>query len=85
MLENFDMPDNGESGDIAAVQIWQRLRLIRSAVRSSLVLATTTLRRRCGGCQNATRQNCVAADDFFDTAFALDLKQEDHGRRGCRF
>jgi len=45
LWKTFDMPDNGgRPGDIAAVQFGNRLRLIRSAVRSSLVLATTTLR-----------------------------------------
>jgi len=63
-------------GDIAAVQFGNRLRLIRSA--GTLFIGTGnnyTAPADVEACQNATpTANCVAADDFFDTAFALDLK-----------
>src|ERR1700688_801040 len=75
--KTFDMPDNcGQVGGYSGGAIWQPPAI--DAKRGTLFIGTGnnyTAPADVEACQNATPlANCVAADDFFDTALALDLK-----------
>jgi len=75
--KTFDMPDNGgQAGGYSGGAIWQPPAI--DAKRGTLFAGTGnnyTAPAAVEACQNATpTANCSAADDFFDTALALDLK-----------
>jgi polyvinyl alcohol dehydrogenase (cytochrome) len=75
--KTFDMPDNGgQPGGYSGGAIWQPPAI--DPKRGTLFAATGnnyTAPAAVEACQNATpTANCSAADDFFDTALALDLK-----------
>jgi polyvinyl alcohol dehydrogenase (cytochrome) len=75
--KTFDMPDNGgQPGGYSGGAIWQPPAI--DPKRGMLFAGTGnnyTAPVAVEACQNATpRANCAAADDFFDTALALDLK-----------
>src|SRR6202045_404403 len=75
--KTFDMPDNGgKSGGYSGGAIWQPPAI--DPKRGTLFIGTGnnyTAPADVEACQNATpTANCAAADDFFDTALALDLK-----------
>jgi polyvinyl alcohol dehydrogenase (cytochrome) len=77
LWKTFDMPDNGgHTGGYSGGAIWQPPAI--DAKRGTLFVGTGnnyTAPANVEACQNATPlANCVAADDFFDTALALDLK-----------
>jgi len=77
LWKTFDMPDNGgRPGGYSGGAIWQPPAI--DPKRGTLFIGTGnnyTAPADVEACQNATpTANCVAADDFFDTAFALDLK-----------
>src|SRR5258707_3525216 len=77
LWKTFDMPDNGgQVGGYSGGAIWQPPAI--DAKRGTLFVGTGnnyTAPADVEACQNATPlANCVAADDFFDTALALDLK-----------
>jgi polyvinyl alcohol dehydrogenase (cytochrome) len=75
--KTFDMPDNGgQTGGYSGGAIWQPPAI---DVRRGKLFAGTgnnyTAPAAVEACQKATpTANCTAADDFFDTALALDLK-----------
>ena len=75
--KTFDMPDNGgQPGGYSGGAIWQPPAI--DPKRGTLFAGTGnnyTAPAAVEACQNATpTANCSAADDFFDTALALDLK-----------
>jgi polyvinyl alcohol dehydrogenase (cytochrome) len=75
--KTFDMPDNGgQPGGYSGGAIWQPPAI--DPKRGMLFAGTGnnyTAPAAVEACQNATpTANCAAADDFFDTALALDLK-----------
>jgi polyvinyl alcohol dehydrogenase (cytochrome) len=75
--KTFDMPDNGgQTGGYSGGAIWQPPAI--DPQRGMLFAGTGnnyTAPAAVEACQNATpTANCAAADDFFDTALALDLK-----------
>jgi polyvinyl alcohol dehydrogenase (cytochrome) len=75
--KTFDMPDNGgQVGGYSGGAIWQPPAI--DPKRGMLFAGTGnnyTAPAAVEACQNATpTANCSAADDFFDTALALDLK-----------
>ena len=77
LWKTFDMPDNGgQTGGYSGGAIWQPPAI--DPKRGTLFIGTGnnyTAPADVEACQNATPlANCTAADDFFDTAFALDLK-----------
>ncbi len=77
LWKTFDMPDNGgQTGGYSGGAIWQPPAI--DPKRGTLFIGTGnnyTAPADVEACQNATpTANCVAADDFFDTALALDLK-----------
>ena len=77
LWKTFDMPDNGgRIGGYSGGAIWQPPAI--DAKRGTLFVGTGnnyTAPADVEACQNATPlANCAAADDFFDTALALDLK-----------
>jgi polyvinyl alcohol dehydrogenase (cytochrome) len=77
LWKTFDMPDNGgQTGGYSGGAIWQPPAI--DPKRGVLFIGTGnnyTAPADVEACQNATPlANCTAADDFFDTAFALDLK-----------
>ena len=77
LWKTFDMPDNGgQVGGYSGGAIWQPPAI--DPKRGTLFVGTGnnyTAPADVEACQNATPlANCVAADDFFDTALALDLK-----------
>ncbi len=77
LWKTFDMPDNGgQTGGYSGGAIWQPP--VIDPKRGTLFIGTGnnyTAPPDVEACQNATPlANCAAADDFFDTAFALDLK-----------
>src|SRR5260221_2779932 len=77
LWKTFDMPDNGgQTGGYSGGAIWQPHAI--DPKRGTLFIGTGnnyTAPADVEACQNATpTANCVAADDFFDTALALDLK-----------
>jgi polyvinyl alcohol dehydrogenase (cytochrome) len=77
LWKTFDMPDNGgQTGGYSGGAIWQPPAI--DPKRGTLFIGTGnnyTAPADVEACQNATPlANCAAADDFFDTAFALDLK-----------
>src|SRR5438270_4464696 len=77
LWKTFDVPDNGgQTGGYSGGAIWQPPAI--DPKRGTLFVGTGnnyTAPADVEACQNATpTANCVAADDFFDTAFALDLK-----------
>ena len=75
--KTFDMPDNGgQAGGYSGGAIWQPPAI--DAKRGTIFAGTGnnyTAPAAVEACQKATpTANCAAADDFFDTALALDLK-----------
>ena len=77
LWKTFDMPDNGgQTGGYSGGAIWQPP--VIDPKRGTLFIGmgnNYTAPPDVEACQNATPlANCAAADDFFDTAFALDLK-----------
>src|SRR5258706_258005 len=77
LWKTFDMPDNGgRPGGYSGGAIWQPPAI--DPKRGTLFVGTGnnyTAPADVEACQNATpTANCAAADDFFDTALALDLK-----------
>ena len=77
LWKTFDMPDNGgQPGGYSGGAVWQPP--VIDPKRGTLFAATGnnyTAPADVEACQNATpTANCAAADDFFDTALALDLK-----------
>jgi polyvinyl alcohol dehydrogenase (cytochrome) len=77
LWKTFDMPDNGgQTGGYSGGAIWQPPAI--DPKRGTLFIGTGnnyTAPADVEACENATPlANCTAADDFFDTAFALDLK-----------
>jgi polyvinyl alcohol dehydrogenase (cytochrome) len=77
LWKTFDMPDNsGQPGGYSGGAIWQPPAI--DPKRGTLFIGTGnnyTAPADVEACENATPlANCTAADDFFDTAFALDLK-----------
>ena len=77
LWKTFDMPDNGgQTGGYSGGAIWQPP--VIDPKRGMLFVGTGnnyTAPADVEACQNATpTANCAAADDFFDTALALDLK-----------
>jgi polyvinyl alcohol dehydrogenase (cytochrome) len=75
--KTFDMPDNGgRPGGYSGGAVWQPPAI--DPKRGTLFVGTGnnyTAPADVEACQNATpTANCAAADDFFDTALALDLK-----------
>src|SRR6266567_206708 len=77
LWKTFDMPDNGgRPGGYSGGAIWQPPAI--DPKRGTLFIGTGnnyTAPADVEACQNATpTANCAAADDFFDTALALDLK-----------
>src|SRR6266481_5938671 len=77
LWKTFDMPENGgRTGGYSGGAIWQPPAI--DPKRGVLFIGTGnnyTAPAEVEACQNATPlANCTVADDFFDTAFALDLK-----------
>src|SRR5712672_534811 len=77
LWKTFDVPDNGgQTGGYSGGAIWQPPAI--DPRRGTLFVGTGnnyTAPADVEACQNATpTANCAAADDFFDTALALDLK-----------
>src|SRR5712671_6445171 len=77
LWQTYDMPDNGgQTGGYSGGAIWQPPAI--DPKRGTLFVGTGnnyTAPADVEACQNATpTANCVAADDFFDAALALDLK-----------
>src|SRR5882762_6615140 len=77
LWKTFDMPDNGgQPGGYSGSAIWQPPAIYPK--RGTLFIGTGnnyTAPADVEACQNETpTANCAAADDFFDTALALDLK-----------
>jgi len=77
LWKTFDMPENGgQTGGYSGGAVWQPPAI--DPKRGVLFIGTGnnyTAPADVEACQNATPlANCTAADDFFDTAFALDLK-----------
>jgi polyvinyl alcohol dehydrogenase (cytochrome) len=77
LWKTFDMPDNGGRTDqYSGAALWQLPAI--DPKRGTLFIGTGNNYTAPAGveaCQNATpTANCSAADDFFDTALALDLK-----------
>ena len=77
LWKTFDMPDNGGRTDqYSGGAVWQPPAI--DPKRGTLFIGTGnnyTAPAAVEACQNATPiANCAAADDFFDTALALDLK-----------
>ena len=77
LWKTFDMPDNGgQPGGYSGGAVWQPPAIDRK--RGTLFVGTGnnyTAPADVEACQKATpTANCAAADDFFDTALALDLK-----------
>ncbi len=77
LWKTFDMPDNGgKTGGYSGGAIWQPPAI--DPKRGTLFIGTGnnyTAPAAVETCQDATpTANCAAADDFFDTALALDLK-----------
>jgi polyvinyl alcohol dehydrogenase (cytochrome) len=77
LWKTFDMPENGgQTGGYSGGAVWQPPAI--DPKRGTLFIGTGnnyTAPADVEACQNATpTANCAAADDFFDTAFALDLK-----------
>jgi polyvinyl alcohol dehydrogenase (cytochrome) len=77
LWKTFDMPDNGgQPGGYSGGAVWQPPAI--DPKRGTLFIGTGnnyTAPANVAACQNATpTANCAAADDFFDTALALDLK-----------
>ncbi len=77
LWKTFDMPDNGgQPGGYSGGAVWQPPAI--DPKRGMLFIGTGnnyTAPADVEACQNATpTANCAAADDFFDTALALDLK-----------
>ncbi len=77
LWKTFDMPDNGrQPGGYSGGAVWQPPAI--DPKRGTLFVGTGnnyTAPADVEACQKATpTANCVAADDFFDTALALDLK-----------
>ena len=77
LWKTFDMPENGgQTGGYSGGAIWQPPAI--DPKRGVLFIGTGnnyTAPADVEACQDATPlANCTAADDFFDTALALDLK-----------
>src|SRR6266478_962198 len=77
LWKTFDMPDNGgKPGGYSGGAVWQPPAI--DPHRGTLFVGTGnnyTAPAAVEACQNATpTANCAAANDFFDTALALDLK-----------
>jgi len=77
LWKTFDMPDNnGQTNQYSGGAVWQPPAI--DPKRGTLFIGTGnnyTVPADVIACQNATpTANCVAPDDFFDTALALDLK-----------
>ncbi len=77
LWQTYDMPDNGgQQGGYSGGAVWQPPAI--DPKRGSLFIGTGnnyTAPADVEACQNADpTANCAAADDFFDTALALDLK-----------
>ncbi len=77
LWKTFDMPDNGgRPGGYSGGAVWQPPAI--DPKRGTLFVGTGnnyTAPADVEACQQATpTANCAAADDFFDTALALDLK-----------
>jgi polyvinyl alcohol dehydrogenase (cytochrome) len=77
LWKTFDMPENGgQPGGYSGGAVWQPPAI--DPKRGTLFIGTGnnyTAPADVEACQNATpTANCAAPDDFFDTAFALDLK-----------
>jgi polyvinyl alcohol dehydrogenase (cytochrome) len=77
LWKTFDMPDNGGQTDqYSGGAVWQPPAI--DPKRGTLFIGTGnnyTVPSDVEACQNATPlADCTAADDFFDTALALDLK-----------
>jgi polyvinyl alcohol dehydrogenase (cytochrome) len=77
LWKTFDMPDNGgRPGGYSGGAVWQPPAI--DPKRATLFVGTGnnyTAPADVEACQKATpTANCAAADDFFDTALALDLK-----------
>ena len=77
LWKTFDMPENGgQPGGYSGGAVWQPPAI--DPKRGSLFIGTGnnyTVPADVEACQNATpTANCTAANDFFDTALALDLK-----------
>jgi len=77
LWKTFDMPDNGGQTDqYSGGAVWQPPAI--DPKRGTLFIGTGnnyTVPPDVDACQNATpTADCTAADDFFDTALALDLK-----------
>jgi polyvinyl alcohol dehydrogenase (cytochrome) len=77
LWKTFDMPDNGaRPGGYSGGAVWQPPAI--DPKRGTLFAGTGnnyTAPADVEACQNAMpTANCAAADDFFDTALALDLK-----------
>jgi polyvinyl alcohol dehydrogenase (cytochrome) len=77
LWKTFDMPDNGrQPGGYSGGAVWQPPAI--DPKRGTLFVGTGnnyTAPANVEACQKATpTANCAAADDFFDTALALDLK-----------
>jgi polyvinyl alcohol dehydrogenase (cytochrome) len=77
LWKTFDMPENGgQVGGYSGGAIWQPPAI--DTKRGMLFIGTGnnyTAPADVEACQNATpTANCTAADDFFDSAIALDLK-----------
>ena len=77
LWKTFDMPVNGgQPGGYSGGAVWQPPAI--DPKRGTLFIGTGnnyTAPADVEACQNATpTANCVAADDFFDTALALDLQ-----------
>ena len=77
LWKTFDMPENGgQAGGYSGGAVWQPPAI--DPKRGSLFIGTGnnySVPADVEACQNATpTANCAAADDFFDTAFELDLK-----------
>ncbi len=77
LWKTFDMPENGgQVGGYSGGAVWQPPAI--DPRRHSLFIGTGnnySVPADVQACQNATpTANCAAANDFFDTALALDLK-----------
>jgi polyvinyl alcohol dehydrogenase (cytochrome) len=77
LWKTFDMPENGgQPGGYSGGAVWQPPAI--DPKRGTLFIGSGnnyTAPADVEACQNATpTANCAAADDFFDTALALDLK-----------
>jgi polyvinyl alcohol dehydrogenase (cytochrome) len=77
LWKTFDMPENGgQPGGYSGGAVWQPPAI--DPKRGTLFVGTGnnyTAPADVEACQNATpTADCAAADDFFDTALALDLK-----------